>query len=219
MRTAKLQLAAVLAAGGVVALAGLGAVVAVGRPPAPGSGADPGTVPAGQKAKDPPDVTKPGDVTAFPDLDPKGLEDLVTSCPKLFGGPALTSGPRDEVLAKLRKARANAALAELADHVQLWKAGNFPDAPADVLAACERAVAAVVEVHPHPRGLPELRELKPWYEERVRVAKWAEKVAAARAEAGQGRQVTRQRATYSRLDAEIALLELIGREKALENRK
>jgi hypothetical protein len=71
-----------------------------------------------------------------------------------------------------------------------------------VLAACNRAVAAATEVF-------KPNELRQWFEERVRVARWFEKEYEKEWKARKGSQSHAITARSARLDAEIALLKLI----------
>ena len=67
---------------------------------------------------------------------------------------------------------------------------------------CDRAIVSAADLYTDPK------DLRPWVEERVRVAKWYEHVAALRATAGAGTNREVMTARYTRLDAEIALYKL-----------
>lgn len=66
----------------------------------------------------------------------------------------------------------------------------------------ERAVAAAADLYADPK------ELRPWLEERVRIAKWNEQVMVARFKVGTIPPDSVHKARYARLKAEIALLKL-----------
>jgi len=204
MRATKLQLIALgLLSVGLVAIAGLGTYTALAQPPA-SPPTEPITTPVAADQKAQPTISKAGDsVTAYPDLEPKSLEDLVTKCPKTLGGKEIPIDPKDSALLQLQKAKLNAALANLSVVVERLKAGALNDA-VSIPEACNRAVAAAADVFPPS-------ELTPWFEERVRVAKWFEKVMAAQVQAGASTVAALNTARYARLDAEIALLKLTAR--------
>jgi RNA polymerase sigma factor (sigma-70 family) len=205
MRTAKLKLTAAVAAG-LLGLAGAGTVVAVGQ--APGSGPGPKADPPPPKAAkaDPAPAVGP-EFTAFPALDPKSLEDLVTKCPLIFGEQAPVVWAGDDDLSKLKRARVMAARAELRRLVQRLKIGHLAE-PAAVVEACYRVVTAAHD------GAGNLEESRKWFAERVLVAKWYEKIIEAGVKVGNLAPDTLDRARYARLDAEIALAELDRRAKA-----
>lgn len=206
MRTTKIQLIAIgLLSVGLVAIAGFGTYTVLAQSPA-SPPTEPITTPvsADQKAK--PTISQAGDsITAYPDLEPKSLEDLVTKCPKTLGDKKIPIGPNDSALVQLQKAKLNAALANLSLVVERLKAGAITDATS-IPEACNRAVAAAEDVFPPS-------ELTPWFEERVRVAKWFEKVIAAQVEAGASTVASLNTARFARLDAEIALLKLTSRKE------
>ncbi len=203
MRTAKLKLAAaVVAVTALLGSAGVGAFTALGQPPARPAEGDPGKTPAAPGREDLPTVTKTaGGVTAYPGLDPKSLEDLVTKCPKLFGGEDVPASPKDDALRQLQKARLNAAIAEFRALTDRLRAGTLTDARA-IPGACDRATAAATDLFADPK------ELRPWAEERVRVMKWHEAVVVARSRQGTEPPGAEAAARYARLEAEVALLRL-----------
>src|SRR5579883_2055143 len=146
-----------------------------------------------------------------PDLDTKSLEDLVLKCPKTLGGKAdplgpekIPLGPNDPALLQLQKAKLNAALADLTLILERCKDGNQLSAALTIPEACNRAVAAASDVFSG-------NELRPWLEERVRIAKWYEKVVDAQMKAGRRTVSELNAARYARLEAEIALLKLTTR--------
>ncbi|HEY3788478.1 MAG TPA: hypothetical protein VGL71_06465, partial [Urbifossiella sp.] len=213
---AKLKLIALgLVAVGLTTLAGFGTLTALGqRPISSGRPSDAALV---QDQKAQPTITPAGDsITAYPDLDPKSFEDLILKCPKMLGGKAdllgpekITIGPNDPALLQLQKAKLNAAIADLSLILERFKAGNQLSAALGmgIPETCNRAVAAASDVYSGT-------ELRPWLEERVRVAKWYEKVAEAGVKAGQKLPSELNAARYARLDAEIALLKLTSRKNA-----
>ena len=208
MRTAKLQLtAAVVASAGLLGLAGAGTytVLAQDKGPAPKAGTVPPAPPAPPKADPAAGQEDPATVTAFPALDPKSLEDLVANCPNLFGGKDVPIGPTDDPLVRLKKARLNAVVAEFRLLRQRLEAGQYAvvDMNRAVLDAAGRAAAAAADLYGR-----DLRSARPWAVERVRVAKWCERVAAARAAAAADPADVLPRARYARLDAEVSLLKL-----------
>ncbi len=215
MRTAKLKLAAaVVAAAGVIGAAGFGAYTAAAQQPgpnpqAPGHPAAPGA--AGRK------VEAEGDtVTAFPELAPKSLEDMVTNCPRLFGpGDPVVPLAKDDALVQLQLARLSAVRAGLKRHVERWKIGQFDPATtlADVVALVDRATAAATDLYTGRNGTTDFANLRPWYEERVRVTRLQETVVLARIQAGTNPPGAEALTRAARLEAEIALLRLLERER------
>lgn len=196
---------------GLVALAGFGTFTALAqRPELPKT--EPTAVPVPQNQKNQPMISPSGDsITAYPDLDTKSLEDLVLKCPKTLGGKAdplgpenIPLGPNDPTLLQLQKAKLNAALADLTLILERCKDGNQLSAALTIPEACNRAVAAASDVFSG-------NELRPWLEERVRIAKWYEKVVEAQMKAGRRTASELNAARYARLDAEIALLKLTTR--------
>lgn len=207
MRLSKYKLvAASLVSVVLVALAGFGTYSALGqRPDLPRTETASAPIPADQKNQ--PTISPSGDsITAYPDLDPKSLEDLVTMCPKTLGGKEIPLAPNDPPLLQLQKAKLNASLANLTRIIERLKIGELNDALA-IPDACNRSVAAAIDVFP-------ASELRTWYEERVRVAKWYEKVIAAQIKAGTRTNSDLHVARYDRLDAEISLLKLTSRKDA-----
>ena len=212
MRIAKLKLAgAVVAASGLVAIAGVGSVLAVMQNPKAPPSAEPATGPPAQaskdsKPKDLPTVTKSGDtITAFPDLDVKNISDLTTKCPKLFGTTDVPIDPKAGVLRQLQTARLNSALAELRMTTKRVQGGVVT--VMTLVAAVNRVSTAANDLFSDPK------DLRPWLEECVRVAKWCEQMADHIAKTGQGTFGDVKEAQFARLEAEIALYRLIEREK------
>jgi RNA polymerase sigma factor (sigma-70 family) len=183
---------------GLITFAGFGAFTALAQRPE-GAGTEPTTAPA--PAGQPPAIVPSGDsITAYPDLDPKGLEDLVMNCPKLLGGKDVPLGANDPALLQLQKARLNAALAQSALVMDRVKAGQLNDALA-LPEVCNRAASAAADVFA-------ANEARPWFEERVRVAKWYETVIGAQVKGGNKGAADLNAARYARLEAEIALMKL-----------
>ena len=187
MSTTTPKLVAVLAITGLV---GAGAGFALGRRPA-------------AAPEQPPPKADPNAVTAFPALQPKDLGEVFAKCPRLFGEAEVAIEPTDATLVQLQKARLNAARAELKQVIKLWRAGALlPSDREDVMFMCDKAVFAAADLDPDPKAV------RPWFEERVRVAKWYESETEAQV---RGRTVAADalhRARFARLDAEIALLRL-----------
>lgn len=201
MRSTRYQLlAATMASVGLLTLAGFGTLTALAQRPAHPE-ADRVDTPLGAKA---PAVTRVGDsITAYPELDIKSLEDLVTKCPKTLGGKMLPVTPDEPALVQLQKAKLNAVLADAAYYTSELKDPRRLSAALAIPDVCARAVAAASEVFSPA-------ELRPWLEERVRVAKWWETVADAKVKGGVHPSELYQ-ARYARLDAEIALMKLTAR--------
>jgi hypothetical protein len=215
MRIAKLKLiAGVVAAACLVGVGGFGAYSATAQPPAPVPGLPTGQPPA--PAAERRVVTAEADsLTAFPELTPKGLEDLVMNCPRLFG-PAdePPAAAKDDALRQLQVARVNAARDGLKLQLARWQAGRFDgSATGDVYALATRAAEAAADLHTGRNGVVEAARVRPWFEERVRVAKWQELIVVTRVRAGAAQPDTIAVARTSRLDAEIALLRLLERER------
>lgn len=200
MRTAKLKLAAVFASAGLLGLAGVGTFNALGQPPAPVPPAKGEPPPSPAKEAPFPERPKPKNeegFTAFPDLDSKNLEDLMLKCPHLLGREDIPILPTDDTLRQLQKARLKAATVALSYHIQLYRAGRV-----DALNVPEfttRAVAAAADVYTDPK------ELRPWLEEWVRVAKLYEMLAGDKVSAGRATMMAVLDARTVRLEAEIAL--------------
>ncbi len=212
MRFAQYKLIAIgLVSFGLIAIAGFGTYKVLGQ----------GTeLPMTKRTSIPdqksqPTISPAGDsITAFPDLDSKSLEDLGTKCPKMLGGKEIPIVPTDPPLLQLQKAKLNAALWDLSFAFNFYitsfnerkdsvlRNPQF-DLSVDraVLEACNRAIASATDVF-NPN------ELLPWFEERVRVARWFEKVYEKEWKAKMRRQSDLNTARYARLDAEIALLKL-----------
>ncbi|MDB5313835.1 MAG: hypothetical protein JWO38_8037 [Gemmataceae bacterium] len=205
MRLAQYKLVAVgLVSVGLVALAGFGTFTALGqRPELPGT--EPTTAPAPPNQKNQPAISPAGDsITAYPELDPKSLEDLVTNCPKTLGGKEIPLVPNEAPLLQLQKAKLNAALVDLSAIVDRLKLASLANEAPAIPEACNRAVAAAADLFASS-------ELRPWFEERVRVAKWYEMVIDAQVKAGKKSPSDLNAARYARLDAEIALVKLTSR--------
>jgi hypothetical protein len=216
MRTAKLKLVGVvLASVGLVGAAGVGAFTATAQPPAPAPGRPAGQppVPAAERRV----VTaEDGAVTAFPDLTPTGLEDLVTKCPRLFGkADEPAPAPKDNAIRQLQVARVITAREGLKLQLSRWQAGRFDGgATGEVFALVNRVAEAAADLYTGRDGAVDVPRLRPWFEERVRVAKWQELIVAARLRAGVAQPDAIAVTRMSRLDAEIALLRLLERERA-----
>jgi hypothetical protein len=181
------KLVAVLAITGLV---GAGGGFALGRRPA-------------AMPEQPPPKADPNAVTAFPALQPKDFSEVVAQCPRLFGEADVAIGPADSTLVQLQKARLNAARTELKQVIKLWRSGALlPSDREDVMFMCDKAVYAAADLDPDPKAL------RPWFEERVRVAKWYESETEAHVRARIVASAALSRARFARLDAEIALLRL-----------
>lgn len=214
MRTAKLKLAAaVVAAAGVIGVAGFGAYTAAAQQPGP----NPQTPERPSPVADGRKVVAEGDtVTAFPELAPKSLEDMVTNCPRLFGpGDPAVPFAKDDALVQLQLARLNVARSGLKRHVERWKVGRFDPATtlADVAALVDRATAAATDLYTGRNGTTDFANLRPWYEERVRVTRLQETVVLARIQTGTAPPGAEALIRAARLEAEIALLRLLERER------
>ena len=154
-------------------------------------------------------------MTAFPELAPKSLEDMVTNCPRLFGpdDPAVPLS-KDDALVQLQLARLNTARAGLKRHVERWKVGRLdPTTLADVVALVDRATAAATDLYTGRNGTTDFANLRPWYEERVRVTRLQETVVLARVQAGPDPPGAETLPRAARLEAEIALLRLLEQER------
>ncbi|HJZ58318.1 MAG TPA: hypothetical protein VKE74_25470 [Gemmataceae bacterium] len=200
MRTGKLKLLAVLAVAGLVG-AGAGAGFALGQRSGIASATH-------AQPEQPLPKADPNAVTAFPDLQPKDLADLFAKCPGLFGEQDVVIDPKDPTLVRLQKARLNTARAELKVVIQLWRTAALSVSETEnVMVLCDRAVYAAAELYTDPK------DLQPWFEERVRVARWYEKETESQVRARIERASAVHTARFARLDAEIALLRLIERQK------
>jgi RNA polymerase sigma factor (sigma-70 family) len=203
MRVAKLKLTAAVAAG-LLGLAGVGTVAVLAQGPGkstsePAAAAGAAGLPRAGEA--PPIVETDNGITAFPELEPASLEDLMAKCPLLFDAKDISTDPKDPPLRQLQKARLNAVLADVRLVTQAVKAGRA--SPSDeILALCGRIMPAAADLFSDPK------ELRPWYVEWVRVTKWAEKVTLARVQAGTDHRGAVNRARFARLEAEIALHKL-----------
>ncbi|QJW96435.1 RNA polymerase sigma factor [Frigoriglobus tundricola] len=205
MRFAQYKLFAVgLVSVGLIALAGFGTFTALAqRPELPGT--EPTEAPVPADPKDPPAISPAGDsITAYPELDPKNFQDLVTKCPKTLAGKEIPLAPNEAPLLQLQKAKLNAALARLSRTVGSHKIGALNDLLL-IPEACNQVVTAAADVFaPH--------ELRPWFEERVRVAKWYEKQIGEQVRIGAAKTASDlYAARCARLDAEIALMKLTSR--------
>jgi hypothetical protein len=150
----------------------------------------------------------PNAVTAFPELQPKDLGDVFAKCPRLFGEQDVAIDLKDSTLVRLQKARINAARAELKVVIRLQRTGALSVAETEnVMILCDRAVYAAADLYTDPK------DLRPWFEERVRVAQWYEAETEAQVRAKIERASAVHTARFARLDAEIALLRLIERQK------
>jgi|SRR5579883_3023153 len=210
MFTTKLKTGVVLFATAFVAFAGLGTVWALTSRPEPQPTADsngekPGQPPTNPKVKAP-GVSKFGEsITAFPNLNVEGVKDISDVCPKLMGGKEVPIDPKDDALRQLQTARLNANLTEFQILVKFVQTGRAK--LSELPTALNRTIAAAAELYPNPK------DFRPWLEEQVRLAKWYEELANARVRAAQGTVSEVQAVRAVRLEAEIALLKLIEKEK------
>jgi RNA polymerase sigma factor (sigma-70 family) len=214
MRTAKLQFAAVLAAGGVVALAGLGTGYALTRPAAqpPGTPADPVAKkqPPPAKAENwtPPDGDPPGSPpSAFPDLLPPDrkvddyVAELMKVCPRVMGPDAPEVQAGDDAARKLLKARLHQGRLEARRVMTAVQIGRFDNTFLGVYLDClsdMRAAAAEL-------WADDPKTLVPWLEEFVAMGKHFERFVRARVEAAIDPPQLLYTAARHRLAAELAL--------------
>ncbi len=207
MRFAQYKLFAIgLVSVGLIALAGFGTFTALAqRPELPGT--EPTKAPPPADQKDLPAVVPAGDsITAFPEPDATSFADLMAKCPKTLNGKKVPIAPNDSPLVQLQKAKLNAAISYLSSLMERNKAGAL-DEPRLIVEACDRVVVAAADTFTPT-------DLRPWFEERVRVAKWHEKMMESNVKIGARLTKDLDMARYVRLDAEIALFKLILRLKA-----
>jgi RNA polymerase sigma factor (sigma-70 family) len=148
--------------------------------------------------------------TAFPEValpEPAGqgtdarVEQLTRRCPRLAGKTPVEVAPTDDTLRKLLKARLHQGALELQSLLEVLRIGNWGQA--QWVEMCELLAdmrAAATELW---AGQP--KELVPWLEELVLVAKEMERYAQLRAEAGANPPQDVNAARRYRLAAEAAL--------------
>ena len=205
MRTAKLKLTAVVAAG-LLGLAGTGTVIALGQAPKPGTPGQPAAPP--EKAADPakPPTTDgrewtPSGVwfaekngrlriaplpTAFPDLKLPDVADreyealLTKKCPRVLGGTPVAILPTDDTYRRLLKARLEQGRQEVFKVRQALRVGRWTGSDFYGLTQCHDDMqAAATELWAN-----EPNTLIPWLEEFVILSKDQERFAEARVNAG-----------------------------------
>lgn len=219
MRTAKLNLAAVVLAAGALGLAGVGTALAWPRtgPPAVPVPQPELTAPVVAAAPEPPadgdwlprKLTDPVP-TAFPDLklpDRTKIrpgdydEELAKLCPRFFGKEPITIDPTDDTYRRLLKAQLHqAALGVRALRQQLEVGAWTPERWARLFRCCEDMRATATELWAN-----DPKKLRPWLEEFVILAKEWERVARLRLNTGVEEPSVLSEAQHRRLDAEAAL--------------
>ena len=200
MRIAKLKMVAMsIASLAVISLAGFGGYTVTAQQVNESKETKPAiSLKPKWEVKEPKIVQVGDSITAFPELDTDSIQNMIANCPKMFGDPVKIS-PDDPPLRQLQIARLNLAIKELS----LYKKASGDINPMTVTQIVKRIIAACDQVY-------SADELRPWYEERVRVAYSQEHVMEALVKSGSHSRKDFLIASSDRLEAEIALLKLMN---------